>query len=268
MEIWMYGLSLAVMSGTVLCAAGAVGTTRVARWKHGKACVFMLMFDDGLNSQLAYALPQLQKRGLTGSFYPNPGSGHCRANRETWETVLPREGFELGNHTFTHRGGTSRAAVVEEITASNEFIRHSTPDLPWPRLVSYAEPGGLQKERWPLTREESDQIMADHHLIRRPGFSGRGAGIAFTTGEEILAHVDRAMNAEKMECVIFHGVVGDWISFPLQEFILFLDGLKEREDSVWVASRWTDHVLCEAPDWLVIPYRDQRLQPLCDRLGS
>lgn len=234
MEVLKCVVRLAVLSGTVLNAADPVGTTRVAKWKDDKACAFILMFDDGVNSQVKNVLPELQKRGVTAAFYPNPGSGHYGANRQTWEKILPGQGFELGNHTLTHKGGATQADVVNEITGSNEVIRAHTPDAPWPRLISFAKPGGLKKERWPLTKEETDEVLAEHHLIQRPSFSGRGAQIAFKTGDQMLAHVDKAVKAEAMECIIFHGVGGDWISFPLNEFILFLDGLEAREASVWI----------------------------------
>ncbi|MDA3873365.1 MAG: polysaccharide deacetylase family protein [Kiritimatiellae bacterium] len=227
-------LYLTVLSGTVVFAADTVGTTRIAQWKDDKACAFILMFDDNLNTHVKNVLPELQKRGFTGSFYTNPGSGHYGSNRDVWEKTLPEQGFELGNHTFTHKGGATKADVVEEITTSNEVIRVHTPHNPWPRLVSFAKPGGLKQERWPLTKEDYHEVLSEHHLILRPTFSGRGAQIAFKTGEQMLAHVDKAVKNEGLECIIFHGVGGDWISFPLDEFILFLDGLKEREESVWV----------------------------------
>ncbi|MDA3800055.1 MAG: polysaccharide deacetylase family protein [Kiritimatiellae bacterium] len=226
--------SLVFISGTMLFAADEPGTTSVAKWKDDKACAFILMFDDSLNSHVKNVLPELQKRGFTGSFYTTPGGSQYNSNRQSWETKIPEAGFELANHTFTHKGGTSKAEVVEEITSSNEVIHKNTPNLPWPRLVSFCKPGGLKKEKWPIAKDELNTLLEQNNLIIRPSFSGRGAQIAFKTGDQMLAHVDKAVNNGSMECIIFHGVGGEWISCPVNEFITLLDGLKERQDKVWV----------------------------------
>ncbi len=248
MDLYKYLLPLIFLCGTVLIAAEKPGTTRIAKWKDDKACAFILMFDDSSSTHVKHVFPELQKRNLTGTFYINPGSGHYRANREFWEKTLPGAGFELGNHTMTHKGGDSKAEVETEVTECNEVLHKLTPDAPWPRLVSFAKPGGLKKGKWPLTPEEHAALLAENHLIQRPNFSGRGAQVAFKTGGQMLAHVDKAVKNESMECIIFHGVGGDWISIPLPEFITLLDGLTERKEQVWVTHHMAAYKYSKARD--------------------
>ncbi|MDF3128461.1 polysaccharide deacetylase family protein [Kiritimatiellaeota bacterium B1221] len=241
-------LSLIFLSAPLLFAEDKPGTTRIAKWKDNKACAFILMFDDSSSTHVKHVFPELQKRNLTGTFYINPGSGHYGANRQFWEKTLPGAGFELGNHTMTHKGGDSKAEVEKEITDCNEVVHHLTPNAPWPRLVTFAKPGGLKKGKWPLTAEEQAALLAENHLIQRPSFSGRGAQVAFKTGDQMLAHVDKAVKNHSMECIIFHGVEGDWISTPLSEFIILLDGLTERDEQVWVTHHMAAYKYSKARD--------------------
>ena len=69
-------------------------------WPRGEQGAVSLTFDDGMSSQLAIAIPQLDRRGLRATFYLNP--------KEGWEKTLlpwraPQEaGHEIGNHTIAH----------------------------------------------------------------------------------------------------------------------------------------------------------------------
>lgn len=222
-------------------AAAEPGTTRVARWKDDKAAAFVMMFDDSLPSHVKNVVPELAKRGFSATFYINPGTGHYAGQRQAWEKDIPAAGFELANHTLTHGGGATTADIAREIAACGEAIHASTPGQPWPRLVSWGQPGGIKKEKWPATKEELAAMLAENHLVNRPDFGGRGAAIAFKTGPEMLAHVDKAVAKGAMECVIFHGVGGEWLSVPTAEFTALLDGLVARADQVWVTSHIPAH---------------------------
>lgn len=224
-----------------LLAAAEPGATRIARWKDDKACAFMLMFDDSCVSHVKTAIPELKKRGLTGTFYVNQGSGQYGANRQVWEKDVPADGFELANHTFTHKGGADAAAIAKEIASANEAIHAATPKLPWPRLVSYGQPGGIKKEMWPIGKPELEAMLKENNLISRPDFGGRGAAISLKTGAEMLAHVDKAIAKGAMECIIFHGVGGDWLSASTPVFTELADGLVARKDKVWVTHHITAH---------------------------
>lgn len=226
---------LSVLLATALAAAEP-GSTRVARWKDDKACAFILMFDDSIGSHVKNVVPELSKRGLTGTFYINPGTGHYGANRQAWEKDIPAAGFELANHTLTHSGGATTPDIAKEIAACGDAIHAITPKLPWPRLVSWGQPGGIPAEKWPVSKDELAAMLADNHLVGRPDFGSRGAMIALKTGAAMLAHVDKAVASQAMECIIFHGVGGDWISTPLPTFIELVDGLVERRDKLWVTA--------------------------------
>lgn len=220
-------------------AADAVGATKIAHWKDDKACAFILMFDDSASTDVTNVVPELTKRGLPGTFYVNPGSGQWAAKRQAWEKDIPAAGtFELANHTFTHKGGKNVDEIAIEISKANDAIHAATPALPWPRLVSYGQPGGIKKESWPVTKEELAALLVQNHLIDRPNFGGRGAMIDLKSSAEMLAHADKAIAKGSMECIVFHGVGGDWIVTPLPMFIEVLDGLVTRKEKMW----FTGHI--------------------------
>jgi hypothetical protein len=226
--------SITVAAALASALAAADGDTHIATWKGDRAAAFVLMFDDSCVSHVKNVVPELSKRGLTGTFYINPGSGQYGANRQAWEKDIPAAGFELGNHTMTHRGGATSAAIVKEIVDCNLAIKASTPAMHWPRLVSWAQPGGVKKEAWPISNDELNAALQENLLVKRPDFGGRGASIAFKNAAQYIAHVDKAIKTGTMECVIFHGVGGDWLAAQMPEFIELLDGLVARSDKVWV----------------------------------
>lgn len=232
-------LTALLMGATLASAADAPGATRIAKWKDDKACAFILMFDDSITSHVKNVIPELTKRGFTGTFYVNPGAGHYLGSKQVWEKEIPAAGFELANHTLTHKGGKTAADIAHEISACNKAIHATTPNLPWPRLVSYGQPGGIPKENWPVTKEELKVLLTQNHLVDRPDFGARGAAITLKTGPQMLAHVDKAVTDGSMECIIFHGVGGDWIASPMPVFLELLDGLVQRKDKVWI----TNHIL-------------------------
>lgn len=234
-------LTALLMGATVASAADAPGATRIAKWKDDKACAFILMFDDSITSHVKNVIPELTKRGFTGTFYVNPGAGHYLGSKQVWEKEIPAAGFELANHTLTHKGGKTAADIAHEISACNEAIHATTPNLPWPRLVSYGQPGGIPKENWPVTKEELKVLLTQNHLVDRPDFGARGAAITLKTGPQMLAHVDKAVTDGSMECIIFHGVGGDWIATPMPVFLELLDGLVQRKDKVWITNHIPAH---------------------------
>src|ERR1043165_8143557 len=79
------GLVLRLLIPAPLAAADKPGTTRVATWKDDKQAAFMLMFDDSCQTHVKNAIPELVKRGMVGTFYLNPGSGHYAALKNNWE---------------------------------------------------------------------------------------------------------------------------------------------------------------------------------------
>jgi peptidoglycan/xylan/chitin deacetylase (PgdA/CDA1 family) len=233
--------ALALGLGQAAWAAdgAAPGATRVARWPDDKQGAFMLLFDDSVPSDVKNAIPEMKKRGLTGTFYINPGCGHYQGLKNDWEKTIPAEGMEYGNHTWDHKGAKNAEALDEELAKCNEVIFRLMKG-PQPRLVSFGRPG-VDKGAWTVTGAQVTEALAKHHLVERPTFNDHGATIAFKNAADYVKQVDQALAKGGLGYVIFHGVGGDWISCPLGDFIALCDKLVAERQRLWIAGTIAVH---------------------------
>lgn len=228
-------VALLLMGGPLFAANPAPGATRIAKWKDDKKAPFMMMFDDCCPTHVTNVFPELQKRGMTGTYYIVNEKPERKARLEFWEKEAPSDvSVVFANHTVSHKALTSPEHAEQEIVGCNELIYQVSPGKN-PRLISYATPGGAKHL---VSEDQIQEVLRRHNLVLRPPFGGHGGGVHFKTGEDVLAAVDRAALSGQAEYVIFHGVGGDWISFPMPEFVALLDGLEKRRESIWI----TDHI--------------------------
>lgn len=220
------------------------GATRIAKWKDDRTAAFLLMFDDSWPSHFQVAAPALAARGMTATFYINPGKGEYQKFAGEWETNVWRQGMAYGNHTWAHSSVTNAAQAEQVIKACNDEILRIVPG-PVPRLVSYGQPG---VKEWRVAPEEMRTILSRYHLVDRPPFTGHGAVYHWKTAEEMLALADRAIASQGLEYLVIHGVerikpawkYQDFWALKQDVFFPLLDGLKERREQgkLWV----TDHI--------------------------
>jgi peptidoglycan/xylan/chitin deacetylase (PgdA/CDA1 family) len=85
----------------------------MATYQGGAEAAISLTFDDGLRSQLAVAVPLLERHGLRGTFYLNPTGDDWRDRWAPWAEVATR-GHELGNHTLAHPCSENFAFVTPD----------------------------------------------------------------------------------------------------------------------------------------------------------
>ncbi|MEI9891874.1 MAG: polysaccharide deacetylase family protein [Caulobacteraceae bacterium] len=95
-------------------------------WPGGARAAVSLTYDDGLNTQLDNALPQLQARGLKATFFLVQENVDARI--ADWVKVAGL-GHEIGDHTATHAcalAGFSEAAfAAREIAPMEDYLdRH------------------------------------------------------------------------------------------------------------------------------------------------
>lgn len=225
-------------------ASDAIGTTRVARWKDDRTAAFLLMFDDGWPGQLFVGIPELQKRGLTATFYMVPEKGEYKVYAAKWAEAIKGGGIIYGDHTLTHRGVKSLEIGHKEFGECARIIRELQPGKP-DRLLSFAQPG-VGPGEWTITSDEYKMLLKQYNLIDRPPFAGHGAVYHWKTLEEMNALVDKAIATKGMEYLVLHGVeqIGaqyqDFWALKQEIFLPLLDGLKAKSDKgeLWV----TDHI--------------------------
>ena len=222
------------LAGLFGAEAAQPGDTAVLKWKDGKKAVFLLAFDDSCPSHVRYAIPELTRRGLVGTFYINPGNGPLQSARQAWEREFPTNpAVVYGNHTFKHLGATNAVQLDAELAPCDAFIRACHPERKQPWLVSFGQPGGVP---WTVSGEEKRAAFDKYRLVERPPFFG--CPIHVKTAEAICGLVDAALAKGEMGHLDFHGVGGDWLATPLPLFAALLDKLEARRAEVWV----TDHI--------------------------
>jgi hypothetical protein len=223
----------------------AVGDTRVATWKDDRTAVFMLMFDDSWPSHFQVVVPELEKRGMIGTFYICPAKGEFKTQAGSWDKVAASK-MVLADHTMTHQGVKDMANAEYEIGECATIIRKLQPGKE-NRLVSFGMPG-VGQGKWNITGPQLKELLEKHHLISRPTFDGHGAVYHQKTFEEMIALADKAISKKGVEYLVAHGVeriTPNWgyqDMWPLKQtiFLPLLDALKERSDrgELWI----TDHI--------------------------
>ena len=90
----------ALTVGVVASAAGAARPAwDTSRWPGGAQAAVSLTYDDGLDSQLDNAIPQLDAFGLKATFFLTRENMEARV--DDWVAVAKR-GHEIADHTDTH----------------------------------------------------------------------------------------------------------------------------------------------------------------------
>lgn len=237
-------IAATLLAALSAAAAHAAGETRVAKWKGDRTAAFLLMFDDSWPSHFQVAAPALAERGMTATFYINPGKGEYRAFSNQWEQAVWKLGMAYGNHTYAHASVTNAAQAEQVIAACNAEILRIVPGKV-PRLVSYGQPG---VQEWLVSSNDLQVILDKNHLISRPPFAGHGAVYHWQTTTQMLALADKAIASQGLEYLVVHGVerikpewkYQDFWALKQSVFYPLLDGLKERRDQgkLWL----TDHV--------------------------
>ncbi len=132
--------ALSVLAGA---AAGLPAAARLPgfRWPEGRRAAVSLTYDDGLDSQLDNAVPDLEAAKLKGTFFLT--RDNMNAKLAGWQQVF-RLGHEVGNHSVTHpcklAHCTAEGFGAAEIEPMEAYLdQNFSPD----RFRSYAYPCGF-----------------------------------------------------------------------------------------------------------------------------
>ena len=194
---------------------------RIARWKNDAKSAVSLYYDDGTDSAFEMVAPSLLRRRLSGTFYLCCGwyKGADDPALARWGALARRHPeIVLGEHTWGHGGGTSREGLADAIARNGALLREMS-GLPPRALLSFGRPGGCE---WTVSREEEAAVLAAHGEVLRHDFGPENTGgpagghkeVRMNTLADAVAILDRAEATGGWEALLFHGVGGDWISFP------------------------------------------------------
>jgi peptidoglycan/xylan/chitin deacetylase (PgdA/CDA1 family) len=228
----------------------------ISFWPPGFAGAVSLTFDDGLDTQLDHALPLLDRHGLKGTFYLNPG------HRPVWERQVPRwqgaaaSGHEIGNHTARHPCSCNfrfhpsfcleklsledMAATIDQAEVLLDELfpgQKGRRSFCYPCYQSYVGAG--------LHRQSYVPVVAGRFRAARGG--GEQANDPFLidlsytwaqdvrgySGAQLIAYVEAAASQGHWAILCMHGVGGEHLSIATEAFAELVEFLARQRDRLW-----------------------------------
>ncbi|MBW2264418.1 MAG: hypothetical protein JRG91_20830 [Deltaproteobacteria bacterium] len=184
-------------------APGIAGHTEIARWKHDRSAALTINFDDSTPGQATLGVPAMIVRGLTGTWFVNPGTSSYLAHQDRWETDAPAESQELANHTMDHAGAADYADAEYQIGEASRIIVSAYPPSRSP-LMGFNRGGGTT---WNVTEEQVQSLLEEFHCIERAHSTGIYPA---TPGETMLTQIGDHLSsggwADDWGNVHFHGI--------------------------------------------------------------
>ena len=229
-----------------------IGETKICKWKGNKTAAYSIGGDDSLRSQLFFAIPEMDRRDIRGTWWVNPGRGgstnfingddawaNCWiACKDDWKAAAAR-GHDFANHTMHHLGAASYEQAEQEISQTAEAIWEANPSQ---RLQLFDRGGGT---KWSISDEQLAEILSRYDCVH-----GRGGGIEDPTWEvnpnakTLQRYVDTAIREGSWHHVAFHGIGPncEW-GGPVdgKAFTSMLDYLVEKRDQVWIGTHTEVH---------------------------
>ena len=240
----------------VLIATPSLAAAEEGYWPTGKACCVTLTYDDGIQSQIDHALPQLKAAGVKGTFFY---AGGITNNWSQEEVDQIREGgHELAGHTINHPCSRSNnwvkpgnaledyddARMSKELDKNlanlvNSGVKRTTATFAYPCGSTFI---GEDKHSYiPLVKERffAARGTKGGFEIPRKGkidlfdvktVAGNQRDLAFQ-----LDQVTAARNEHGWLVFMFHGVGGDYLAISAEDHKELLRFL-QNDDAVWVAT--------------------------------
>lgn len=216
---------LATVCGVGLTAGTGLAAERVA----------VLTFDDASASHARHVAPLLKQYGFGATFFVGEYPGfENKTNYMTWAEIseLSKQGFEIGNHTLTHKhvDRMKREAFVAELEAIEQrCAKHGIPrpvTFAYPAYVTNAMSLAVLQERgYRYARTgggRAYQPGVDHRLLV-PSVSGSGANTNRVIGALASVQPGQAV------VLTFHGVpdlAHPQVAVPSETFQVYLDYLR------------------------------------------
>lgn len=237
----------------------SLSTSAQIKWPHGAKAAIVLSYDDGMQTHLSTAIPQLDQYELKGTFFINNITGRNEA--VTWMTAA-RHGHELANHTLNHpcpaATGSSWPAhfttevysvprFINEIRITNDILKIVDPNAKYTtfaypcnntvvgktdiiaaikksKLVKYARGGGTSMQI--VTDFKSLQPL---HVPSWPIPEG-------TSSDVLIEYATKVKSAGGLGIYQFHGIGGQWIKTSKEDHESLLYYLSQHKTEYWVAT--------------------------------
>jgi peptidoglycan/xylan/chitin deacetylase (PgdA/CDA1 family) len=261
----------AVAALALLACGVRADSPRPFPWPGGAKAAVVLTYDDGMDTHLDHAVPDLDAAGLAGTFFL-PGHAESLAKRLPEWRALAARGHELANHAIFHpclrkpASGPEREWVKPEYALEGYTVERIRDEIAamnttllaldgeTVRTLAYnccdTTAGGRSyvdavRPLFLAARAGEDRIAADVGALDPMLVPSWAA--ADVTGAQLIAFAQKAVGAGGLAVFQFHGIGGQWLSVSRGAHQELLAWLAANRQTVWTDTfrRVMTHVTAE-----------------------
>jgi hypothetical protein len=236
-------------------------------WPEPYQGAISLTFDDGYPSQLNFAIPEMNQRGLRGTFYLTPQGSERRFPPRSWRRRLKpwlpvsRAGHEIGNHSLSHPCSLNIEGdwIMNLLDMTLEDLRVDITTaqdrldvfFPWQKQNSFAYPCYESSVGRGLNKVSYEPVVASLFIAGRKGGELRGElandpffldlhslsswPVERRDGTTMIGLVEQALSLGRWGIFTFHGIHEGHLPVGGSDLVELFDHLVRRRDQVWVA---------------------------------
>jgi len=247
--IFQFQLTLLLFIGIPYCGNAQF------KWPHGAKAAVCLTYDDALDGQLDYAIPQLDSAGLKGTFFCTGNSPCLYKRMDEWRKAA-KNGHELGNHTLFHPclgvkpDGSKMDWVSPENDLQNYTLSKLMNELKTANTLLKAIDGKEQRTfgytcsdctvgagvsftesiKTLFTGARSDgqipETMNGYNIYKTPSW-----GVNDNSAEDLIAYINKARDKGTIAVIMFHSVGGGYLNTGAAQHRQFVEYInKNRKD--------------------------------------
>ena len=255
---WVGRGTIGTVAALASLGSGAwADSPRPFRWPSAAKAAVVLTYDDGMDTHLDHAVPDLDAAGFRGTFFV-PGHSESLAKRlPEWRSLAGR-GHELANHAIFHpclrkpATGPEREWVKPEYALEGYTVERIRAEIAamnttllaidgeTVRTLAYnccdTTAGGRSyvdavRPLFLAARAGDDRIAADVGALDPmlvPSWAAENV-----TGAQLIAFARKAVDAGGLAVFQFHGIGGQWISVSREAHRELLAWLAANRQTVW-----------------------------------
>jgi peptidoglycan/xylan/chitin deacetylase (PgdA/CDA1 family) len=203
-------------------------------WPGGAQAAVSLTYDDGVDSGLDQAIPDLERAGFRGSFYLPIGNPDVITRRADWRNAF-LNGHEIGNHTIGHPcrgpGHRHRLEAYTPTDIRKEILAAATwfnLNIGTDNYRTFAYPCGHVAIGNPPDEDSYSSAVRACHFAARLAGGGindpslvarnllriKAAAIGYPHGravEPFIEYCEQAARLEGWAVLLFHGIGDRWL---------------------------------------------------------